>query len=121
MTRTELRRVREKLETLRRRLRTTMSRMADEALKSGGEAGGHSHVANHAADWGADPSEREVSLLLLESEEQVLSQIREAIGRIDAGRFGQCDDCGRAISAARLRAIPYTTVCIDCANRRDNA
>jgi len=123
MTRTELRRTREQLIAQQRRLQANLAGMADEALRlgHGPASSNHSKLPSPAGDAGTDPSEREVSLLLLENEELVLAQIRDAISRIDSGRFGQCDDCGRAISAARLQAIPYTALCIDCANRRDNA
>ena len=30
------------------------------------------------------------------------------------GTFGICEECGKAISLERLRAIPYTRLCIPC-------
>lgn len=44
-----------------------------------------------------------------------IAQISEALGRIDSGEYGICDECGAAIDAARLNAHPFARLCIDCA------
>ncbi len=44
-----------------------------------------------------------------------LMQIDRALGRIEAGTYGTCAECGRPIGVARLRARPYAELCIDCA------
>lgn len=44
-----------------------------------------------------------------------LSQIDHALQRIAAGQYTVCSRCGATISAERLAALPYTTVCVDCA------
>ncbi|MCG8453341.1 MAG: TraR/DksA family transcriptional regulator [Spirochaetales bacterium] len=43
-----------------------------------------------------------------------LQQIESALGRIENGRFGVCPSCGSKIASARLDAIPYAVLCIDC-------
>jgi DnaK suppressor protein len=42
---------------------------------------------------------------------QTLSEVRDALRRIDEGTFGKCVDCGRPIEPARLEAIPWTPYC----------
>jgi len=42
-------------------------------------------------------------------------QIRDALKRIEDGRYGVCSNCGRAISAARLAAVPSADTCVTCA------
>jgi DnaK suppressor protein len=42
---------------------------------------------------------------------ETLTQVRDAMRRIDEGSFGKCIDCGRAIEPARLEAIPWTPYC----------
>ncbi|HEX3215016.1 MAG TPA: TraR/DksA C4-type zinc finger protein [Actinomycetota bacterium] len=37
---------------------------------------------------------------------------------MDSGRFGRCEDCGGAIEAERLDALPYATLCLADARRR---
>lgn len=45
-----------------------------------------------------------------------LSQVRQALRRIDDGTYGICSFCGEPISSARLLAVPYTTICRKCAS-----
>lgn len=44
-----------------------------------------------------------------------IARIRQAIGRIAAGTYGQCLVCGEPVAEARLRALPTATRCISCA------
>lgn len=44
-----------------------------------------------------------------------ITAVRAAIGRIDAGHYGQCLSCGADIAPARLTALPEATMCMDCA------
>lgn len=46
-----------------------------------------------------------------------LRQIRAALGRVEAGTYGECVNCGNPISEKRLAAVPHTPLCIDCASR----
>lgn len=48
-----------------------------------------------------------------------LARIDAALARIDAGEFGACLDCGADIALARLELDPSSTLCIDCASRRE--
>jgi RNA polymerase-binding protein DksA len=50
------------------------------------------------------------------SSRQEMAMIEAALARIEAGTYGVCDNCGDAISAQRLKALPYTTTCIKCAH-----
>ena len=43
-----------------------------------------------------------------------LAQIEEALSRLDDGSYGTCQRCGKAITEARLEALPFATLCIDC-------
>jgi RNA polymerase-binding transcription factor DksA len=55
---------------------------------------------------------------LLDQARAELQALDAAASRLDAGTYGTCTRCGRPIAAARLDALPATTTCIDCANRR---
>lgn len=50
---------------------------------------------------------------------QTLEEIDEAILRIVRGTYGKCLSCGRYIALARLRALPTTRLCIDCARAHE--
>jgi DnaK suppressor protein len=43
-----------------------------------------------------------------------LREIDEARSRIDAGTYGECVDCGREITLARLVAQPVAKRCVSC-------
>jgi len=43
-----------------------------------------------------------------------LAQIAGALRRLEAGTYGQCEDCGEVIDERRLRALPATCYCTAC-------
>ena len=45
----------------------------------------------------------------------VVQQIDNALLSIKEGTYGVCKSCGNAIAEKRLEAIPYVTLCIECA------
>ncbi|MBA3941548.1 MAG: hypothetical protein C0520_10095 [Sphingopyxis sp.] len=49
-----------------------------------------------------------------------IARIRGAIGRIEAGTYGQCLVCGEPVDEARLEALPTATRCISCAREADD-
>jgi DnaK suppressor protein len=49
----------------------------------------------------------------------LISKIREALDRIDAGTYGYCELCGGEITIKRLKARPVTTMCITCKSRQE--
>jgi len=58
----------------------------------------------------------EVLEALDESNRAEVLQIRAALRRLDAGTYGLCAACGRAIAPARLAALPSATHCVACAD-----
>ncbi len=52
------------------------------------------------------------------TQEQMIS-IKQALRRMDAGEWDACSDCGEEIQAARLEALPTTTLCVLCAEARE--
>jgi len=52
----------------------------------------------------------------LEEETRIeLAQIKVALERIDQGVGEECEVCGEAIDPRRLQVLPYTSVCVACA------
>jgi RNA polymerase-binding transcription factor DksA len=122
MTKRELETYRQRLLDLGKGLQSKVSDLGREALrKAGGEESGNlSNTPVHLADLASDNFEQEVTISLLETEEQRLEEIAAALERIQTGVFGRCEECQQEISEERLRAIPYTRLCIDCANREED-
>jgi DnaK suppressor protein len=119
MKKAEMKAFKEQLLVLRARLRGDVTAMADAALrKTRSEANGDlSSMPIHMADIGSDNYEQEFTLSLMQTDEMTLESIEAAIERIEDGVFGLCEDCAGPISKARLNAIPYTPLCIKCAQK----
>jgi DnaK suppressor protein len=45
-----------------------------------------------------------------------LLRIERALAKLDEGSYGVCDSCGRPIPTARLRAMPDSVLCVECAS-----
>ncbi len=85
---------------------------------SSGDLSGYSM---HMADVGTDSFERELALGLVSNEQQVLYRIEEALKHIDEGTYGKCDVCGQPIKDARLKALPFATMCISCKEKEEGS
>ncbi|HEU4386119.1 MAG TPA: RNA polymerase-binding protein DksA [Anaeromyxobacteraceae bacterium] len=59
-------------------------------------------------------TDRSRALRLRDRDRRLIGKIQQALERLEAGTFGVCEACGGPISAARLRARPVATFCIDC-------
>jgi RNA polymerase-binding transcription factor DksA len=121
MTKSELQAHRRQLLAMQDRLTGDIDHLSDEAFrKSGGDASGNlSHMPIHMADLGTDNFEQENTLNLLANEETMLAEITAALGRIDKGSYGQCEECQGDILKARLKELPYTRFCVECARKLD--
>lgn len=108
----------ERLLDLRARLRGDVSQMANAALKqSRTEANGDlSSMPIHMADIGTDNFEQEFTLSLMESDAGTLDKIESALERIEDATYGSCEECGAKIPKTRLNAVPYATMCVQCAS-----
>ena len=65
-------------------------------------------------DAAYDSAQDEISSQLAEVESRELANIENALERMKAGQYGQCEVCGGRIPMARLDALPYATMCIEC-------
>lgn len=43
--------------------------------------------------------------------------IEKTLALINLGKYGKCEKCGGKIEEARLKANPYATTCVSCANK----
>jgi len=56
----------------------------------------------------------DIEMIVAEEGSRELKQIEDALARIRAGNYGVCEQCGQPIKKARLKAIPFTTLCVSC-------
>lgn len=74
---------------------------------------------NHMADDATEAFEQAASLALRRNLEATLQKVEAALQRFEAGTYGVCQSCGKAIDLARLEALPYATLCIQCQQRSE--
>lgn len=110
-------RIRSDLESRRARLVGVMERRDnhDSLEDESGEV--VASVDNHLADTATDTHDRELDDGIEEDAGRLIERIDAALGRIEAGTYGTCEVCGRAIGEERLEAVPYATLCIEDARR----
>ena len=106
----ELDQFRAALHTLRSGRIGTKESREQEALR----AAGQDVSVDHMADFGTDNYEQEFTLGIVEQDVETLRDIHDALARIKEGTFGLCEECLKPVPRARLRALPYARLCIDC-------
>jgi RNA polymerase-binding protein DksA len=72
----------------------------------------------NTAEGGSLAFELEKELSLAENARDLLGKVDEACERMEAGTYGDCAECGKAIPVTRLEVLPYAKLCVDCASAR---
>jgi RNA polymerase-binding protein DksA len=98
---------------LRGEIATAESDLADR-LRDGGDGAG-----DDQADAGTKTFEREHEMSLANNARDLLVQTEHALGRIAAGTYGRCENCGNPIGKLRLQANPRATLCVSCKQREE--
>jgi DnaK suppressor protein len=62
----------------------------------------------------AATTERDRDLTLSANVADLLDKVEVAIGKLRSGTFGTCERCAKKIPRARLQAIPYAPLCVEC-------
>lgn len=75
--------------------------------------------STHPADDASIAEEQAAEIAIKRNTERLLYQVERALFRMEEGTYGICRECGKRIDDARLNAIPYTRLCIDCATRHE--
>jgi len=83
-------------------------------------------LSESSSDRSPDPGNAEASSTKLEYAKELsleqntldlLSKVEWALAQMGEGKYGICESCGKSIPLARLDALPYATLCVDCARR----
>jgi RNA polymerase-binding protein DksA len=65
-------------------------------------------------DMAFDYDYRGRRMSVIDQLEDQLVEVEQALERIEEGTYGICANCGQAIQAERLEALPSAALCIDC-------
>ena len=76
--------------------------------------GGGNSTPLHFAELGTDTLNQNFALSRLESEENLLGLIYEAMDRIESGEFGLCQICSGPMKIGRLEFSPWLRNCMVC-------
>ena len=73
----------------------------------------------HADEMGTENQLRELDFYIAEREGKFITNLEQAIMRIENGTFGICRSCSCLIGKKRLEVVPHATLCIDCKNDKE--
>lgn len=48
---------------------------------------------------------------------QILAEVENTLEKISRGKYGNCENCGKKIEAARLEALSTARLCMECVKR----
>ena len=114
MDRTELNMFRQLLNERKRDLIVEASRTVDGMEDSRDDI-------SDPTDRASLEGNRTLTLRIRDRERKLITKIDEALGRIEDGSYGVCEECDGPIGVERLRARPVTTLCITCKAEQEEA
>src|ERR1700749_3865375 len=88
------------------------------AVEQGREVAADS--ALDAADQAVQSYQKEMLFSQGTSGYEQLALVSLALKRLDAGTYGECMQCCKAMGLKRLEAPPWTPYCIDCREKIEN-
>ena len=104
---------------IRAKLESEKQRLLDE-LEQLSEAGRPTEERREGSPFGKREEEATESLELerrLALEQGIkaqLADIENALAKIEAGKYGRCEVCGKPIEPARLEVLPQARRCMNC-------
>jgi len=113
LRREELQEIKELLRDMKKRIMTDL----DARIKTSGLS--DEREIGDIFDDADMEQNREFNLMLSNREKEKVEQLDAAIERIDEGSYGICEDCEENIPMGRLKALPFTTLCVKCKSRRE--
>jgi DnaK suppressor protein len=63
--------------------------------------------------------DRELGISLMEMRNKRRQLIDEALGRLEDGTYGLCEECGVEINEKRLAAVPFAKLCVACQSKQE--
>ena len=71
------------------------------------------------ADRASSETDRAIELRARDRQRKLIAKIDEALGRIDDGTYGYCEETGEPISLRRLEARPIATFSVEAQERHE--
>ena len=77
------------------------------------------HALADVADRASNETDRSLELRTRDRQRKLIAKIDAALGRIDEGTYGYCEETGEPISLRRLDARPIATLSIEAQERHE--
>ena len=110
-------------ERQREYFRTKLQVWRDDILKEAKETLQHLQEENQnhpdIADRASSETDRAIELRARDRQRKLIAKIDEALGRIDDGTYGYCEETGEPISLRRLEARPIATFSVEAQERHE--
>jgi len=71
------------------------------------------------ADRASSETDRAIELRARDRQRKLIAKIEEALGRIEDGSYGYCEETGEPISLRRLEARPIATLSVEAQERHE--
>lgn len=104
----------QRLLDLRDSLVDSMTGMTRDTIRNGPEGSEASGSGQHQGDAGSDAYDRDFALSVLANEQDALYEVDQALQRIKKGNYGTCEISNLKIPVARLEAIPFARLTVEC-------
>jgi DnaK suppressor protein len=95
----------------------------DDILKEAKETLAHLQVenANHPdfADRASSETDRAIELRARDRQRKLIAKIEAALGRLEDGTYGYCEETGEPIALKRLEARPIATLSVEAQERHE--
>ena len=108
-----LKKARETLEEMRAQLLRNVQQDMNEVRDASKDEGMDTY------DLASDARDKEINLILGDRDREKVQAIDEALSRVDDGSYGMCESCESDIAEARLQALPFTRLCVNCQAERE--
>jgi DnaK suppressor protein len=84
-----------------------------------GVQAGSSGDTRDSADLASEEVDRRLTITLSERGRGRITEIDDALRRLDEAKYGTCEECGLEVAEERLTAMPVTRYCRDCQGDRE--
>jgi len=110
-------------ERQREYFRAKLNAWKEDILKEAKETLQHLQEENQnhpdIADRASSETDRAIELRARDRQRKLIAKIDEALGRIEDGSYGYCEETGEPISLRRLEARPIATLSVEAQERHE--
>jgi len=120
LTADQIDKLKKKLEKDKGNMEKQLSKFAKEDKKvKGNYKAEFPKIGSQIDENAQEIQEYEQNVSLEHNFETELKAINKALGKIEKGKFGICESCGKNINFERLKIRPQAAMCIECKSKKE--